>query len=79
MGRACKLRSCKQDKTEFLSPDMFTNQLEEGSILDICGVSLLFQGPITMAQQISVGTVCYCIYVDTSCLPISHYTIPCKS
>lgn len=33
----------------------FSNQLEDGSIIDICGVSMLFQSPVSMARQCQVG------------------------
>jgi hypothetical protein len=52
MGRACNLRENQYDYSEFLHPFCSSNELIDGSIVNLCGVSLLFQSPLTMAKQL---------------------------
>jgi hypothetical protein len=54
MGRACNLRGNKFDYSVFQHPLMASNELIDGSIIDVCGVTLLFQSPVTMAYQLKV-------------------------
>ena len=50
-GNAFRPRTVSDEVGMRLGPP-FTNELIDGSIIDICGVVFLFQNPVTMAKLI---------------------------
>ena len=51
-GRCHTMRDSPDQPGMLLSPSYYTNELIEGSVIDLCGVSFVFQSPTTMATNL---------------------------
>ena len=51
-GRCHALRDCPGQPGMLLSPSYYTNELIEGSVIDLCGVMFVYQSPTTMATHL---------------------------
>ena len=67
MGRATELRTNRFEQPAFLDPSLHSNELVDGSIIDVCGVTLLFQKPQTMALELSVSRRRLLLSTITNC------------